>query len=45
MRLFRIELCHDTHIVAQISNGDLKVSAARQRSALLKSRLDHVRLV
>ena len=35
MRLFRTELCHDTHIVAQISNGDLKVSTARQRSAVL----------
>ncbi len=33
MRPFRPRLCEDMHVVAQIWNWDLKVSAARQRAA------------
>ena len=36
MRPFHIGICLDPHIVAEISNDELKVSAARQRAALLQ---------
>ena len=36
MRPFHIDICLDPHTVAQISNGDLKVSPARQRAAVLR---------